>query len=96
MEFIDYYVSNEDVSINKPFPEMYWKCMIACRSLPRNTIIFEDSHIGRQGAIDSEATLIAVENRNDLSENKINQVINIFSKDTITSIPWKSQKMNVI
>tara|TARA_R100000306_G_scaffold42211_2_gene40985 strand:- start:7838 stop:9208 length:1371 start_codon:yes stop_codon:yes gene_type:complete len=96
LEFIDYYVSNEDVSINKPFPEMYWKCMIACRSLPRNTIIFEDSHIGRQGAIDSEATLIAVENRNDLSENKINQVINIFSKDTITSIPWKSQKMNVI
>ena len=29
LEFIDYYVSNEDVTRNKPFPEMYWKCMIA-------------------------------------------------------------------
>ena len=28
LEFIDLYISNEDVYRNKTFPEMYWKCMI--------------------------------------------------------------------
>ena len=48
LEFVDYYVSNEDVNRNKPFPEMYWKCMTVCNAIPKNTVIFEDSHIGRQ------------------------------------------------
>jgi beta-phosphoglucomutase-like phosphatase (HAD superfamily) len=52
MEYIDYYQSNEDVSRNKPFPEMYWNCMMALYAIPSTTIIVEDSHIGRQGAID--------------------------------------------
>jgi len=77
LEFIDYYVSNEDVNRNKPFPEMYWKCMTACNAIPKNTVIFEDSHIGRQGAIDSGSTLIAIENRYDLNQEKINKVFKI-------------------
>jgi len=96
LEFVDYYVSNEDVNRNKPFPEMYWKCMIACNSLPKNTVIFEDSHIGRQGALDSCANLIAIENRPDLNQSKINQVFKIFSEKKLTIVPWKSDKMNVL
>jgi len=64
---VDYIVSNEDVKRTKPFPEMYWKCMIALGALPKDTIIIEDSHIGRQGAIDSGAILYPVENANDLN-----------------------------
>ena len=48
LEFVDYYVSNEDVVRNKPFPEMYWKCMTSLGALPADTVIVEDSHIGRQ------------------------------------------------
>ena len=96
LEFIDYYVSNEDVYRNKPFPEMYWKCMTACNAIPKNTVIFEDSHIGRQGAIDSGSTLIAIENRYDLNQEKINKVSKIFSTKRDTNIPWKSDKMNVL
>lgn len=96
LEFIDYYVSNEDVYRNKPFPEMYWKCMIACNALPKDTIIFEDSHIGRQGAIDSGSHLIPIENRYDLKQDKIDKVFNIFSEIKKTIVPWKSDKMNVI
>jgi beta-phosphoglucomutase-like phosphatase (HAD superfamily) len=29
LEYVDYYVSNEDVKRPKPFPEMNWKCMTA-------------------------------------------------------------------
>ena len=96
LEFIDYYVSNEDVTRNKPFPEMYWKCMIACNALPKDTVIFEDSHIGRQGALDSKSHLIAIENRDDLNQEKINKVFEIFASKKHTIVPWKSDKMNVL
>ena len=96
LEYIDYFVSNEDVSRNKPFPEMYWKCMTICNALPKNTVIFEDSHIGRQGALDSGANLISVENRIDLTQEKIKRSINLLSKKSKTIVPWKSEKMNVL
>jgi HAD superfamily hydrolase (TIGR01509 family) len=96
LEFIDYYVSNEDVKRTKPFPEMYWRCMIACNALPKNTVIIEDSHIGRQGAIDSGAHLIPVENRNDLDISKIDKVIDYLKNTQLSTVPWKAQNMNVL
>jgi HAD superfamily hydrolase (TIGR01509 family) len=96
LEYIECFVSNEDVQRNKPFPEMYWQCMVKCNAIPRSTVIIEDSHIGRQGAIDSGSTLVSVEDRSDLNQNKINQIIKVLSKDNTISIPWKSDKMNVL
>jgi beta-phosphoglucomutase-like phosphatase (HAD superfamily)/dTDP-glucose pyrophosphorylase len=96
LEFVDYYVSNEDVVRNKPFPEMYWKCMTACNALPKDTVIFEDSHIGRQGALDSKAHLIPIENRYHMTKKKIEEAIKILSQTTVNHIPWKSDKMNVL
>ena len=96
LEFIDYQVSNEDVYKNKPFPEMYWRCMIACNALPRDTVIFEDSHLGRQGALDSGAHLIAIEDRYDMTQDKIDKVLELFNGSKNENIPWKSDKMNVL
>lgn len=96
LEYVDYFVSNEDVLRNKPFPEMYWKCMTALNAIPKNTVIFEDSHIGRQGAIDSGSTLIPVENRYDVKESKINEAIRLLNKIEKTNVPWRSEKMNVL
>ena len=42
LEFIDVYISNEDVVRNKPFPSMYWKCMMTLGALPDDTVILED------------------------------------------------------
>ncbi len=96
LEFVDYYVSNEDVVRNKPFPEMYWKCMTACNALPKDTVIFEDSHIGRQGALDSKAHLVPIENRYNMSQTKIDEAIKLLSQSNASHIPWKSEKMNVL
>ncbi|CAB4124320.1 RfbA dTDP-glucose pyrophosphorylase [uncultured Caudovirales phage] len=96
MEFIDLYISNEDVSRTKPFPEMYWKCMTACNALPKDTVIFEDSHIGRQGAMDSGGHLIAIEDRGDLNDNKIQSAIEYLNNTKKKNIPWKSKTMNVL
>ncbi len=95
---VDYIVSNEDVKRTKPFPEMYWKCMTALNTLPKNTIIIEDSHIGRQGAIDSGAILYPVENANDLNGIKFMDKIREFEKaqENNSLIPWRDKKLNVL
>jgi HAD superfamily hydrolase (TIGR01509 family) len=64
---VDFYISNEDVKRSKPYPEMYWRCMEAVGAVPKTTIIVEDSHIGREGALSSGATLLPVENATELS-----------------------------
>ena len=97
MEYVDYYISNQDVHHPKPYPEMYWQCMTQLDAIPRNTLIIEDSHIGRQAAIDSGAHLLAVENSHDVTWNKINNKLQeMNSQMTSNSIPWKDSKLNVL
>jgi len=96
IEYVDYYVSNEDVKRAKPFPEMYWQCMTALNVLPKNTVIIEDSHIGRQGALDSGAHLIPVKNSFDLTFDKIDEAIDTLNGITRKQIPWRNKKMNVL
>lgn len=97
MEYVDYYASNQDVVYPKPYPEMYWKCMSTLKALPRDTLIIEDSHIGRQGALDSGAVLLAVEDSHDVTWDKINTKLQqMNSQMTTNSIPWKDGKLNVL
>jgi HAD superfamily hydrolase (TIGR01509 family) len=96
MEFVDYFVSNEDVSRTKPYPEMYWKCMTALNALPKTTVIIEDSHIGRQGATDSGAHLVPVRNSYDLTYDKVKDAIDILNGISAKKIPWRNNKMNVL
>ena len=96
MEYVDYYVSNEDVKRTKPYPEMYWQCMTALNVLPKNTVIIEDSHIGRQGALDSGAHLIPVKDSHDLTMDKIDEAIDTLNGVLKKMIPWRDKKMNVL
>jgi HAD superfamily hydrolase (TIGR01509 family) len=97
MEYVDYYVSNEDVKRAKPFPEMYWQCMTALNVLPKHTIIVEDSHIGRQGAIDSGAHLLPVENTHDVTARAIlKKIQEVEMNQQEINIPWRDAKLNVL
>jgi dTDP-glucose pyrophosphorylase len=96
MEYVDYYVSNEDVKRTKPYPEMYWQCMTALDVLPKNTVIIEDSHIGRQGALDSGAHLVPVKDSYDLTMDKIDEAIDTLNGVIKKMIPWRDKKMNVL
>jgi dTDP-glucose pyrophosphorylase len=40
--------------------------------------------------------LIAIENRTDLNQNKINKVFELLNFTTTKHIPWRSEKMNVL
>jgi beta-phosphoglucomutase-like phosphatase (HAD superfamily)/dTDP-glucose pyrophosphorylase len=100
MDEVDYFVSNEDVTRTKPYPEMYWKCMTALNALPKNTIIVEDSHIGRQGALDSGAHLLAVENAKEVNSEymmqRIYDLMNTIEGTSKKSLPWRDKKLNVL
>ena len=100
IQYVDHWVSNEDVKHNKPYPEMYWQIMTAVKALPRNTVIIEDSHIGRQGALDSGAHLLPVENPEDfIKGNAIVEAMYLLDDPNVmkvSNVPWRSKKMNVL
>jgi beta-phosphoglucomutase-like phosphatase (HAD superfamily) len=82
--FIDYFVSADEVPRKKPSPDLYWQCMIQCNATPSNTVVFEDSHVGQQAALDSGAHVICVKNRLDLTAEKIQKGINILTEQVLS------------
>jgi HAD superfamily hydrolase (TIGR01509 family) len=96
IDLVDYIVSSQDVNRIKPFPEMYWKCMTELNELPKNTIIIEDSSIGRQGATDSGANLLPVQTPADVTWELIHTKINELQARHPVNMPWQDDKLNVL
>jgi len=71
IEYVDYYLSNEDVVNSKPNSEIYLRCMAHAGVNPKETLIVEDSPRGIESAMNSGGNVLIVKNSNDLSEEKI-------------------------
>tara|TARA_R110000744_G_scaffold10219_3_gene31938 strand:- start:2989 stop:4362 length:1374 start_codon:yes stop_codon:yes gene_type:complete len=95
-EYIDFMYSNQDVINPKPNTEMYLKCMIKAGVNPIETVIVEDSHIGRKAVLSSGAYLCAVEDSSDVSYEKIKKVIGSANKDEEVKPKWQGGSMNVL
>ena len=74
-EFMEFFISNQDVLLPKPNPEMFLRAMVQLGVGPKECVIVEDSHHGRQAAFDAGAHLCAVENVEDVTYDKIRSVI---------------------
>ena len=74
---------------------MYFKCMLKANCKPSETLIIEDSHIGRQAVLDSGANLLAVEDTKDIYLSKVLDAIEEYEEPK-RNIPWKSKTMNVL
>lgn len=98
LEYVDNYYSNEDVKNSKPSTEIYLKCMVDAGVDPCETIIVEDSYVGRLAAKKSGAFLCPVINPEDLTFEKINScIINYESKSfNIFKPMWQDNKLNVL
>ena len=94
--FFTLILSNEDVTSPKPHPEIYWKVMTHFGVLPENTVIFEDSYVGRLAAQRSGARLIPVDNRGDLNWEKIKLIDYLSSTLGNMDMPWTSENLNVL
>jgi dTDP-glucose pyrophosphorylase len=62
------------------------------------TLIIEDSHVGRTAALNSGANLLAVENSTSINLDMIlNEVQKIDNKtQSINSVPWRDSTLNVL
>lgn len=95
MDYIDFFYSNQDVKNPKPNVEMYLQCMIKAGVSPKETIIVEDSHIGRKAALDSGAYLFPVINSSDVTYDGICRLAEVLSGE-IHKPKWQGGKMKVL
>ena len=93
-EHIDFMYSNQDVNHPKPNSEIYLRCMIKAGVNPNETLIVEDSHIGRKGAISSGGVLCGVKDTDDVTYEKIKRYIDESTKEIKPK--WQGGKMNVL
>jgi len=71
IEYVDYYLSNEDVKNSKPNSEIYLKCLIHASVNPDEALIIEDSPRGIQSAQNAKTKLLVVENPESITYEKI-------------------------
>ena len=95
-KYFDVIYSNQEVEKPKPHFEMYFKIMMDLNSKPNETLILEDSHIGRQAVLDAGCHLLPVIDTYDVKLEKIEAKLNELNKQIIVRVPWRSNKMNVL
>lgn len=93
IEYIDYFISNEDVIKSKPSPEIYLKCMVHGGFSPDETLIVEDSPRGIDSAINSKAHLMIVQNPDMVTYDSIMNEIN--GKKNVKK-SMKLNKLNIL
>ena len=96
IEYFDFWISNEDVQNPKPHFEMYFKCMLKANAKPSETLIVEDSHIGRQAVLDAGCHLLAVADTHDVSLAAVLDAIEEYNENPKQRIPWRSKSMNIL
>ena len=99
LEYIDEYFSNQDVSFPKPHPEMYMKSMIHAGVAPKETLIIEDSHIGRKAAYEAGGHVLGVSGLKDVTYGNINSAItkaNMTNEASPSEPKWQGTNMTVL
>ena len=72
------------------------RCMLRVGVNPDETVIVEDSHIGRKGAIRSGSHLCAVIDSNDLTFDKVRNTIINAERTSQIQPKWQGGNMNVL
>ena len=97
IEYVDEIFSNEDVKNPKPNPEIYLRSIIKAGVSPNETLIVEDSHIGRKAALESGGHLFPVRNPDDvILESIIKNIMQINRSKEVIKPKWQGGEMNVL
>lgn len=96
MEYVDFFYSNQDVKNPKPNPEVYLKCMIKAEVGPEETVVVEDSHIGREAAQRAGAHVCGVMNSDDVTKERVFGFIEKNMPKTLSKPKWQGGNMKVL
>lgn len=80
-EYLEFYLSNEDVENSKPHPEIYTKAISMLNLSPENCLILEDNENGIKAALDSDAHLMKIDSIDDVNYFKIKERITEIESD---------------
>jgi HAD superfamily hydrolase (TIGR01509 family) len=94
IEWVDDYISNEDVKCPKPNPSMYMKAMLSCSISPYETLIVEDSHVGITAAQASGGNVLIVKTPAEVNIENVYSSLNRLKKPIKQK--WKGTKMNIL
>jgi beta-phosphoglucomutase-like phosphatase (HAD superfamily)/dTDP-glucose pyrophosphorylase len=75
MKYIDLCLSNEDVALPKPSPEIYNKCFDILNIEKKDSLIFEDSFFGKISALKSECKIHPINNPLEINMKNIKTII---------------------
>ena len=75
IDHLEFIFTNQDVVNPKPNTEIYLRCMIKAGVSPKETIILEDSEIGRKGANETGARVLEIEDSAYVTYRKIRKFI---------------------
>jgi HAD superfamily hydrolase (TIGR01509 family) len=71
IDYFDFYLSNEDVSMSKPHPEIYATAIKRLKLLPNECLILEDNENGIKAAKDSGAHLMVIHDTHEVNLENI-------------------------
>jgi HAD superfamily hydrolase (TIGR01509 family) len=94
-DYFDCVFSNEDVKNPKPSAEIYLKTMIALNCNPSDTLIIEDSQVGYDAAMKTNAHVLRVVNSQDVNIETINYKLSKI-QDTRMKQKYENKNLNVI
>jgi len=77
-EYLDFYISNQDVKNGKPDPEMYIKAIERMGLNPKECMIVEDNENGIKAARASGANVMVVNSVEDVNYENIKKHIALF------------------
>lgn len=95
-DYVDFIISNEEVMKPKPHPEIYMKAMLYAGVSPKETLVVEDSHIGRQAAYESGAHVLGITGTHELSNQLVFDTLDRLNSTEKFKPKWQGRDMNVL
>lgn len=80
MQYLEFFLSNQDVTKSKPDPEIYETAISRMELLPRECVVVEDNENGIRAARAAKANVLVVEDVSDVTYQRIKQFISEVEK----------------
>lgn len=75
IDFMDFYLSNEDVARAKPYPDIYLKAARIFGVKSEQLVVVEDAEAGRRAALAAECSLVSVAGPKEVGPELIHRIV---------------------
>ena len=97
-KFLKFSIGTDNLVFNKPHPEIYLRCLVENGFKPSETLVIEDSYVGRLAAKDAGCNLMPIKFSSDLKYKKILDYVSLIkgNKKILRKNSWDDPDMNIL